>query len=843
MPRQASNRRAKPAAAVLHRSEETYRGLLESSGSTIVRVNRHLKRTFVSPNVPAIIGVSADEALRGSFGDQFVPDDRAKVRDLVRQTFRTGEPGSIVVTRLLDGRHLAVNWIPLKDARGRVREVQVTTFDVSDLIKAQEELRQRTAQMESLFRIASILSRPGSMQDKINDTLLELGRVAEADRVVTRLPDDAAGGLRLAGVVGLGSLDARPPDLLPYGEGLAGPVFASGEPVVSNDYTSDARAHENLIAQGIRSVVSFPIKSAGRVVGTLNVDSVKPGHFTSDRVRFLEGIIAELGILMENARLQESRQRAQERYRSLVDSTGAVVIRVNREGRRTFVGGDTTGVQGKTAEDLMAGTFADQATPEDRARSWELLEKVFRTGESVRGFITRVETKDGAKHLSGNWAPIRDAQGNVVEVQTTVTDITPLIEAQEARQRTAELELLQQLSEMLSQPGTFEERASRLVRGIVRTTYSSEASLWLANEKTRVLNLAATSLQELPSSAAPLSRAYGSGLLGHVFQNDRPIVINDYSLHPSAEESQIQAGTKSVATFPVRAGNSTVGVLQVTSDAVNHFTPDYERLLTTAANGIGVLLSNIRLQHEADMARNLAELNETKSRLLSLVSHELRTPLAAIKGYATLMLDHFDDLSRAEVDEYLQSIDQSSNDLTKLVEHLLDASRIESGSLHISRYSRDLVSVLDGVVKRWSTEVVRHKLVTDISPDLPLVTMDVKRVEQVLDNLLSNAVKYSPDGGDIRIRAVPYADNVLVSVSDQGIGISEEDLGHVFDRFHMTRKAQTSGAASVGLGLAISKALVEAHGGQIWAESKVGEGSTFFFTLPLRAPEGGKDGQ
>jgi two-component system sensor histidine kinase KdpD len=243
--------------------------------------------------------------------------------------------------------------------------------------------------------------------------------------------------------------------------------------------------------------------------------------------------------------------------------------------------------------------------------------------------------------------------------------------------------------------------------------------------------------------------------------------------------------------------------------------------------GLGILIRDITREKELD---------EMKSQLLSTVSHELRTPLASIKGFATTLLRddvEWDDASRRE---FLAIIDQESDRLAELIGNLLDMSRIEAGTLRIETEPTDLRPIIEGTAAEFQMLTRAHHIEADLPSALPAIVADPRRARQVLRNLVENAIKYSPGGGPITITARVKTGVVQISVADHGIGIDEQHMEHIFDRFYQVDSASTRKVGGSGLGLSICKAIVEAHHGRLWAESQPGAGSTFHFTLPLALP-------
>jgi signal transduction histidine kinase len=242
---------------------------------------------------------------------------------------------------------------------------------------------------------------------------------------------------------------------------------------------------------------------------------------------------------------------------------------------------------------------------------------------------------------------------------------------------------------------------------------------------------------------------------------------------------------------------------------------------------------NVRLAHDAARAAALDELSRLKSEFISIASHELRTPLTTVMGYTELLLH--DPSTAPDVRErWLGIVHRSSQQLTGLVDNLLDVSRIEMGRMTIQPAAVDLSAVVETVLEPVRGSLKTHALVVDLAPDARLVDADPEKVRQILVNLVSNAIKYSPSGGEVAIvaRRDEASGRVAVAVSDQGIGIPADQLELIFDRFQRVNAAATRAIRGTGLGLYIVRQLIELHGGAIGVESEVGRGSTFHFTLP-----------
>lgn len=226
------------------------------------------------------------------------------------------------------------------------------------------------------------------------------------------------------------------------------------------------------------------------------------------------------------------------------------------------------------------------------------------------------------------------------------------------------------------------------------------------------------------------------------------------------------------------------------------------------------------------------EADEVKSTFISVISHELKTPVALIKGYADTLLRPDAQWDQQTVQESLQVIVEETERLGKLIDDLLDASRLQAGALSLEKDQVALDALAQRVAERFRTQTEIHHIVTRFPAGFPTVEGDAGRLEQALNNLVANAIKYSPNGGKIEIAGRALPNEVIITVSDQGVGIPPHEQPYVFERFFRGERERRQSTPGAGLGLYLTKAIVEAHGGRIWVESKPNEGSAFSFALP-----------
>jgi K+-sensing histidine kinase KdpD len=222
--------------------------------------------------------------------------------------------------------------------------------------------------------------------------------------------------------------------------------------------------------------------------------------------------------------------------------------------------------------------------------------------------------------------------------------------------------------------------------------------------------------------------------------------------------------------------------------------------------------------------------DELKSEFISIVSHELKTPVALIKGYVSTLRRKDVEWDCNVMDDSLQVIEEEADRLTGLIENLLEASRLQAGGMQLKMTDLSMHTMAVRLAERFQTQTEKHEIIVDIPETFPVVMADEVRIEQVLSNLLSNAIKYAPKG-EIHISGQNLSNQVIICVSDAGPGIAPGDLPHIFDRFYRAPETsrKTKGA---GLGLYLARAIIEAHGGRMWADPKTTEGARVCFSLP-----------
>jgi two-component system sensor histidine kinase KdpD len=283
---------------------------------------------------------------------------------------------------------------------------------------------------------------------------------------------------------------------------------------------------------------------------------------------------------------------------------------------------------------------------------------------------------------------------------------------------------------------------------------------------------------------------------------------------------------------PLLGTRGAVGVLGVRPAAPRRLLgPEQLHLLETFANQTALGLERAALAGEAQQAQVQVATERLRNSLLSTVSHDLRTPLTAIAGAAGGLLEDNAPLDPATRHELCQTIAEEAHHLNRLVNNLLDMTRLEAGAIQVHKEWQPLEEVVGAALTRLEAQLHARPLTTHLPADLLLVPLDSVLIEQVLINLLDNAVKYTPPGSPIDLTAWATEDAVTIEVADRGPGLPPGEEQRIFDKFY--RVQRPSMPSGTGLGLTICRGLVEAHGGQMWAENRPGGGTVIRFTLPL----------
>jgi K+-sensing histidine kinase KdpD/CheY-like chemotaxis protein len=424
----------------------------------------------------------------------------------------------------------------------------------------------------------------------------------------------------------------------------------------------------------------------------------------------------------------------------------------------------------------------------------------------------------------------------------------------ESKQRATELSTVNSISKALASQLNADDLIKMVGDQLKNLFKANIVYLALLNQKTKIVSFP----YQYGDNMDPL--ILGEGLTSKIILTGEPILINK-DLREQRKQMGIQLIGVEAASYlgvPIPVGDENLGVLSVQStEQENRFNENDLRLLSTIASSVGVALNNATLfedvklaKMEAEAASNAAEkANDAKSAFLSTVSHELRTPLTSVLGFAKIIRKRLDEKifpivdksdkktekTISQISENLHVVISEGERLTHLINDVLDLAKIEAGKMEWSQENVSMPEVAERAIAATTSlfDQKALKLIKKIDTGLPEITGDKDKLIQVIINLISNSVKFT-DKGSITCRAYQEKDELIVSISDTGIGIAPGDFGAVFEQFKQVGgDTLTDKPKGTGLGLPICKEIVEHHGGRIWLESEIGKGSTFSFALPV----------
>ena len=409
-----------------------------------------------------------------------------------------------------------------------------------------------------------------------------------------------------------------------------------------------------------------------------------------------------------------------------------------------------------------------------------------------------------------------------------------LAQTDEALQKSVdELSLLQQLDRDFSTTLDLEHVLNLTLDRMLSIYQGVAGAIVLVNEEGEIDRCVTQGYDET-FNAKKLSAH--KGLIGQVVHTGQP--HNSVNVHEEPDYVVANFNTHSQMTLPFINKQELIGVIAIESDVIGKYSEDDLQTAVRITNHAAAAIANAILYDKVN------EANQAKSEFVSMVSHELKTPMTSLRGYTDLLLSGMAGEVSEQQHNFLEIMAANIRRMTQQIQDLTDISRIETGQLHIELAPTSFVNVVNETMQtvKGLCDEKEIRVHLELPEELPLVMADKGRMVQVLTNLLSNACKYSPPDTDVTLkfmtRMVAQEDSdqmqpmVWCCVTDSGYGISEEDLEQLFTKFFRSNDPNIRQAKGTGLGLSITKGIIELHGGEIWVQSKLGEGTSFQFTIP-----------
>jgi len=444
--------------------------------------------------------------------------------------------------------------------------------------------------------------------------------------------------------------------------------------------------------------------------------------------------------------------------------------------------------------------------------------------------------RDSIKQLFGE---LSDSKDKLEEYSRTLEQKVEM-RTQELARSVEELQALGEVSQAVSSTLDLQKVLVTIVAHAAELSGTESGAIYEFDEVTEEFQLRATHRmsEEMIQAIREAGVKLGETALGWAAKNRKAVQVPDILKEPTYPTREImkREGLRALLAVPLFREDRLIGGLVVRRRAPGEFQKKTVDLLQTFATQSALAIQNARLFREIEAKGQELEIaSKHKSEFLANMSHELRTPLNAILGYTELILDNIYGEVPDTIQEVLERVEKNGRHLLGLINDVLDLSKIEAGQLVLSLddYSmKDVVHTVLTSVESLAAEK-NLELKVSVSPEVSHGKGDQQRISQVLLNLIGNAIKFTEEG-EVRVEATASNDTFVVSVSDTGPGLSEADQQRVFEEFRQVDGSSTRKKGGTGLGLSIAKRIVEMHGGRIWVESIEGQGSTFWFTLPVR---------
>ncbi len=824
--------------------------VLNSAAEGIFGVNQEGKTVFVNPAAEQMLGYSAEELL-GDVHHHLIHHHRADGSEYpadeckVYAAYRDGETheGEDEIYWRKDGTSFPVSYTstPLVDEEGKILGAVVTFRDITEQLESRAQLEKRAAELQTVAEVSTSAATALDPQELLR-SVVELTKANfDLYHAHIYLIDEDSDTLELA--AGAGEAGAH---MVAQGwsipadseTSLVARAFRTKEGVIENDVQAAPDFLPNPLLPDTAAEMAIPMLVGDRVLGVLDVQADYVGRFTEQDVAIKTTLAEQVATALDNARLFDT-QRQQtailENSRDFIAMTDmeANLIYVNPAGAR-LLGYDSP-------EDFLGKKIADS----HNAEGLRIVEEVGIPAAMQQGVW---QGENELLRTDGMLIPveqtifvIRDENDAPRYLATIMTDITERKRTEkEIRQRAAELQTVAEVSTSAS--GNLETET--LLQSVVDLTKSRfdlyHAHIYLIDETDDTLKLAAGAGEpgaQMVAQGWSIPADSETSLVARAFRTKEGVIENDVQAAPDFLPNPLLPDTAAEMAIPIIVGDQVLGVLDVQSERVGRFTEQDVAVKTTLARQVATALDNARLFEETQgVADRLREVDRLKSEFLANMSHELRTPLNSILGYTQLLLLDLEDSIPEESYQDLSSIDTNGKHLLNLINDILDLAKIEAGRLVLNKEFVEVDLLLDQVATSNAGLFLDKSvdLVVEVEDDLPPLWADNIRMIQVLNNLISNAAKFTEEGA-VTLQAFSEGKDVCISVIDEGIGISEEDLDKIFERFQQVDGSFTRRAEGTGLGLPITQHLVHMHGGQLDVSSVLGAGSTFTMRFPISA--------
>lgn len=644
-------------------------------------------------------------------------------------------------------------------------------------------------------------------------------------------------------IYGYGKIGQEMLDLnhsIPLGVGLIGSAAESGQTTYRDNVKDDPDWQANPLLQKTQSEIAVPIKLGGEVLGVLDVQSDRLDAFREDDQLLLEGLCGQIAVAIETTRLREEMDARVHELTTLqryMSREGWESYRTEKVAVQPGYQFDHQGVAALVDELDLVPTENGEGTGEETA----VISRKRETSLTVIG--GEVIGKIGIEEDDDN--PLSDEDLDFI--QSVSVQVAEALEAARLFEQTQDaLSEQERLSTQLETVAKVSTAAStvlevdNLLQAVVDLTkasfglYHTHIYLMDASGQNLVLRAGADQVGRLMTLEGRRINLYDEAIVARAARSKEGIVENDVRKIVDFLPNPLLPQTRAELAVPLIIGDKAIGVLDLQADQVDFFTEEDINIHRTLASQIAVAVQNASLfAEQVETSEKLREVDRLKSEFLASMSHELRTPLNSIIGFADVLLEGLDGELNERMEEDVRLIRDSGRHLRELIGDILDLSKIESGRMEMRYEEIDMHQMSHDIIANAAplAEAKNLKLHLKVSDEVDTIEADRTRLRQVLWNIMGNAIKFT-EKGSVTLSVDIEGHDMLVGIHDTGIGIDKEQIPIVFEQFRQIDGNLNRSAGGTGLGMPITKKLVELHGGEIWIESTMGQGSTFWVSLP-----------
>jgi len=808
-------------------SEARFRDVVLVSADYVWETDLDWKYTYLSERVTDVLGYDPEEMLGLSYNDLTEPQVAQRMyQQLLAAIDKNGQAIDLEnVLRAKDGRqvYVATSAVPILGPdhkrlgyRGVDKNITERKYNetVQDALRNISEAALAAPDIATLLRAVHTAVKTLMVADVFYFALYD----SQTDLLTYPFyADEHSGPL---------------PSQIP-GKGLAAYVLHSGEPFLATPQTFERLKSSGQVEEGLdgKGWLGVPVRSAGRTIGVLVTQSYNPGRGLTERDR------ETLVFIANQVAVAYERKQSELELRSLFAAMTDVLIVYDKEGRYVRVAPTNPSLLFQPPADMVGKKIVDVLPPETHRPFMEAIHKTLQTSE-----ITNIEYPlaiEGETY----WFYATISKLNDNEVFWIARDITERRKSEETLRRQNEyLAISAEIGRLVTSTLDLDALFTRTV-DLIRERFGFYHAAIFTIEETGFNAVLKSATGQAGAEMLERHHALPVGsrsIVGAVTATGNAMVVNDTSLDPIHRPNPLLPDTRSEAAIPLRIGKRMIGAIDLQDTKINAFAQTDLAVLQTLADQIAIAIDNARSYELAQQAINeMRELDRLKSQFLANMSHELRTPLNSIIGFSRVILKGIDGPVSELQEQDLNAIYNSGQHLLRLINDILDLSKIDAGKMELAFDDVNLVDLLQSVVPT-AAGLLKDKpiqLLQNFAPNLPIVRADSMRLRQILLNLLSNAAKFTEQGTitiEANVQNGPGNQaEVIVKVIDTGPGIALEDQKKLFQPFSQVDASPTRKTGGTGLGLSISRRLVELHGGRIDVQSEVGKGSTFYFTLPL----------